>query len=194
MRNETLPDLDALRIRLQIIFAVGQREPALTQPRDRTAGILCIHPCSEIEQHTDSQAVQAREFGLHVPHALHSGYAVQFRLDRLDATLRDGRRVHARGVRIADLLIDRRALIADHRRALQHVEQHLFIVVTQFREAAPAGAIGGQRMRRNPITACILVEIDARVHGFVQRRGVEPGGRLLLREGADREEGNAYSK
>ena len=111
-----------------------------------------------------------------------------------DAALVDGGGVHAGGVSIADLLIERAALLAHHGGALQNVEQDLFVVVAQFGEAAPARTVGRQRVVGNPVSAGVLVEIHAGVDGLVHGGRIQAGGSLRLRKRAARTEEGDQSK
>ena len=104
--------------------------------------------------------------------------------DGRDAALVDGGGVHAGGIGIADLLIERAALLAYDGGALQDIQQDLFVVGAQFGEAAPAGAVGGQRVFGNPVSAGVLVEIHAGVDGLVHGGRIQTGGGFRLREGA----------
>ena len=106
----------------------------------------------------------------------------------------DGGGVHAGGIGIADFLIERAALLAYDGGALQHVEQDLFVVVAQFGEAAPARAVGRQRVVGDPVAAGVLVEIHARVDGLVHGGRIQAGGGFRLRKGATRTEEGSENK
>ena len=62
--------LHALGVGLEVVFAIRQREAALSESGDRAVGILGVRARAEIEEHADADAVQARQFVDHVRAAL----------------------------------------------------------------------------------------------------------------------------
>ena len=117
--------------------------------------------------------VQVGNLGHHVRLIAHRLDAVQLALEGRDALLVDGRGVHATGEVVADLLVERAAAGLHHGGAFEEAELHLLVVVLQFAETSPAGAVGGQRVLGDPVAAGVLVEIDARIDGLVHGGGVD---------------------
>ncbi len=62
MLQIVLADLDALRVGLEIVIAIGQGEAALTHGGDGFGGILGVRLGAEAEEHGNTQALQGGGF------------------------------------------------------------------------------------------------------------------------------------
>src|SRR5205814_1741479 len=94
---------------------------------------------------------------------------IQGGLDGVDVFSADAFFVHAGGVKVADLLIDRGAARRGLRSFLQDLALDPQVALVEFIEAAPARLVGRDGILRAPAAARILIEIRARadvgIHG-----------------------------
>jgi hypothetical protein len=99
--------------------------------------------------------------------------AVQFRLQRSDAELVHGGRVHATGILIADFLLVQGACGAGRGGVFQNLSQVQPVEFAQLRKSPVDRLVGGQRIALEPAVATVAVKIFAGVYRFVDQPGIE---------------------
>ncbi len=99
--------------------------------------------------------------------------AVQFRLQRGNAQLVHGGRVHATGILIADFLLVCRARGGGRGGIFQNLPQVQPVQLGELREAAINRLVGGQWIALEPAVATVAVKVLAGVNGFVDEAGIE---------------------
>src|SRR5664279_6642986 len=105
---------------------------------------------------------------------LHRGNAIEIRLESGGAGLIHGRLIHARGVEIADLLVDGPAMRIVDRSVFQNVAQQRPVLVLQLGVHAPGTLVWRNRVLLLPSTTGIRIEVDTGLNAFVHRSYVEP--------------------
>src|ERR1035441_2616447 len=156
-----------------VIVAVGQREAALEELGDLLRRILVVLADVEVEKAVGSAVVlklaeQGRElFG--------AGKAVdgrKGRLDRREGLLFHHVRVHAGGIEVAVLFLQRSFWVFGG--GVQILpEQVAMPLPEQQKRPRPAHLVGRNGIVLNPVAAGVLVEVRAGVGGFVDGRQVE---------------------
>ncbi len=163
-------DFDRLRIGLQIVIAIGQRQTAGTQAGDSAIGILGVGLGAESEQQGDAAALQASHLIGDAGGIFHGSDAIQLRFERSNTLVGDRRGIHAAGVKIANHLFQPSAILFGGGRLQNVGEFDSLVVILEFVETSVACAVSaGQWMTGVPVAARVLIEIgtwiDRRVHG-----------------------------
>src|SRR5579863_5578907 len=100
---------------------------------------------------------------------------IQRGFDGVDTVSIDALFVHARGVEVADLLIDGGAASRGLRGFLQDLALDPQVALVELVEAAPARLVGRDGVLRAPIAARVLIEVRARADVSVHGAEVETG-------------------
>ncbi len=101
--------LHALGVGARVVVALRQAQPARAIEADDRIGIGEVLVRSHAEEGIHADGVQMRQQRGQLRRRFERGNAVQFRLERRQPQLVHGRRVHATGVVVADLLLIGRA-------------------------------------------------------------------------------------
>ena len=155
-------------LRIGVVVLGRQAQAALEGEADLHLGVLEVRLGAEREHLLVALAEALVEIVGHVLAVLQRGDGIELGLDRVEAGLLDGRLVHARGVQVADLLLDRAGLRAGCILCgrLHDVMLGIEAVLAQLVEGAPAGAVGRDRVGGDPLGVDEFVEIRA---GLVHR-------------------------
>src|SRR5262249_2348731 len=189
-----LASLLGLGVLRQVIIAVGKAQSALGNVRHLHSRAVQVGRRAEQEQSGDTQRVQVGDRFDQLIFAGDGSNAIQLRLDRSSAFSVAPSFIHARLVHVADFLHHGAALGIVGRCLFQNGVQYLAIVFRQFVEPAPTRLIRRNGIVFAPVPASVLVEVLARVGGFVdgaQVEGFGPGDRGLARGSSRRGGGRA---
>ena len=172
-------------VALGVIVAVGQAEAAGFGESDYILRILEVLVGTEVkEQAVGSQrGVQTGQQRGQILRRLHGRDLIEIRLQRLGAEPVDGGLVHTGAEVVADLLLVRVAAGGLFGKLVENSPKELLIVLIKLAVDAPARLVGGDGIVLHPSTAGVLVEIDARIGGFIHGGDVEP---WCVREGSER--------
>ena len=143
VRHVFLAQLDGLGVVLQVVVAVGKAQAALIELRDHRVGVFEVLAGAELEQRPDANGVQVGDFFGDLRLVLEVADAVQFRLERREASGVDSLFVHAGGVVIADLLGGGVAIGGGLGGVFQDLVQDLAVPFGQLTEASPHGLVRG---------------------------------------------------
>ena len=168
---------DVLVLVLRVVIGRGQAEPALVGECDLPGRILVIGAGTEAEALAFAVRVRVAEPGDDIGGAAEFRNRVEVGLDRVEAGLVDRRLVHARAVEPADLAFDRTGLglVRLRVRGFGDLVLRGQALLAQLVERAPARAIGGNRIRRDPLAVGVGVEVLAGGNGRVELLDVEHG-------------------
>src|SRR5271169_1882407 len=180
MLDVFLPQFDRFRIVFEIVITVGHAQSALIDLSYDLARVLKVGSGIEAEQDIDTFAMQAHDLFRELFLRLDGRDALEVWLQGFGARFFDGTFVHATGVVVADLLLIGASAGAVGRRLLENVAHDVFAALLQFVEAAPAGAVGGNRVLRLPLAAGVGVKIVAGIDTLIEQVGGETdvSGRL----------------
>jgi hypothetical protein len=167
---------DRARIVPEIVVAIGKAEAALIDVGDLLFGVLGVGAHAEAEERANAVLVEADDFGGQVLLGVDLRDAGEQRRDGLDALGFDGGLVEARGIEVADSLLERGAFGVRGGEFFQDVVLDAEVVLAELVEAAPAGAVGRDGIVFAPDAARILVEVLAGVDGGAHGFEVEAGG------------------
>ena len=127
MSHVGLPKFDGFRIRLDVIVAIRQAEPALVQLRDNLGGILEVLVGLEVKQ--NAPVGHAGSNCGKIPLGMHFVDSLQVRLQWRYSRSFNRLFVHAGRIVIADLLFDRILRLRRARSAFQDFAQEYFVVI-----------------------------------------------------------------
>ena len=99
-----------------VVIAVGQRKAALVNVGDHHIGIVQVRLAVKIEQRIRPDHVRVRDHVDECLFILHGSHAVQFGLKRLEPFRINRLLIHAGGVIVSNLLVNRVALRIIYRR------------------------------------------------------------------------------
>ena len=166
---------------LDVVGAIRQPESALPHTGDLLGAVFLVLLHLEVEESVGAVlALELRQNGCQLLLVIQVRDAVQRWLQRRRAFLIHRVHVHARGVEVAVLRLQRRAArtgLGGHFEIF--VEQPL-IALRQHTEVAPARLVGGDGIVLRPVAAGVLVEVCAGIGAGVHRAEVEHLLRLRL--------------
>src|SRR6185369_2583471 len=139
--------------------------------------IVLVDPDREPEEHRNRLILQLCNFLYQLLGASNLRDIIELRMDRLCPEIVRFLLIHAAGIEIANLLLDRR-MFSRSRNFLQNVVQNTLVVFVQLVEPSPSRLVAWDGIRLPPPTARILVEILAGINRRIERRFVEAGGSL----------------
>ncbi len=168
-----------LGIILCVVVAIGHAQPALVDVGNHRFGVVGVLRGTGGEEQGTGIGVaregklQTRHHGRDVPGGMDVRNLIQFGLNRRNATLLDRGFIHARGVEVTDLLLDRIPLLIRLGRLFQHSAQEDQIVLIELSVHRPGRLIGRDRILLLPSTAGVAIKVHAGIDGFVHGGNIE---------------------
>src|SRR4029077_6907385 len=161
-----------------VVVAVGEREASLIEVGNDRVGVVEIGRRVKREQRVGADHVvlgdNIDEIGL----VLDGGDALEFWLEWIEAFGIGGLFVHTGAVVVADFLLDSAAVGATGGGFFENASLRDEVAFVEFGEADPLGLVGGDFRVLEPVAAGVLVEVNARGGGFVDRLDAETFGHL----------------
>jgi hypothetical protein len=148
----------------EVVIAVGESEAGGVDAGDDLGGIVIVRRRADAERPVDLHLVQPRDRGLQIRARLDRGDVGEIRLDRFRPELVDALLVHARAVKVGDLLIDRALRpVAAFGEIVEDRAQLLLAQLTGSPAPAPALHRRRNRIRRAPRAVRVIEKVRAGV-------------------------------
>jgi hypothetical protein len=195
--DEVGAQLDRLLVGLRVVLLGRQAQAALPGEADDHRAVLEVGERAEAEEAGQTRAVELGDETLEPLHVRHLVDAREVGREGLGAQRLARGLVHAGGVEVADLLVDRAGLGAGLlRRLFEYLVQRLAVVLREDVEAAPRGEGRGNLGRLQPAAVGVLVEVVAGRGRLVHARLVEAAAVLAagLRERGERQDARGETR
>ena len=145
-------DADFLELRVEVMAFARQAEAALIGVESVDLAVFLVGLDQDPEESSGSPIVHGREHAREVGGRSDGGDPLEVGLDRLHPGCIDGRGVHRRFEKIADLLLDRAGLVRSRRGSFEDALESQLVELVELAESAPTRLVG-----RHRIACCVLL-------------------------------------